>query len=396
MSGITDQIGQILGYGQEAQKTASVLINGRLLTGWTDVTVRCAVDLMPWVADLGMTEYQPAKSASESSQSWLGDLNNPAGVPLVNEGDVAEVRIGTDLLITGYVVTVIEAVSPERHEFRLQIASKSMDLVDCSAEFSTYQMNSTNALALAKRVAKFAGIDVVQINGAGNVDLQQFSVILTETAYEIIERVARLAGVLFYDLPDGNVAFAAVGSQRMASGLIYGENVEQMTTVRSTAGRFSSITAVLQTTALLFSEPGDQDYVGQMDAVSSGAVAEDPGIARDRPLLIPAELGDDKVYTVTTKRVQWEVARRYGRANTVTLTCDSWRDTAGNLWAVNRRAPVRLKDGRELDLVIAEIVFRQGEDGTRADLVLMPPEGLMPEPLLLPALSNEGIQAINS
>lgn len=395
MSGIIDQIEQILGYGEDAQKTASVLINGRLLTGWTDVTVRCGVDLMPWVADLGMTEYQPAKSASESNENWLGDLNNPAGVPLVNEGDGAEVRIGTDLLITGYVVTVVEAVSPERHEFRLQIASKSMDLVDCSAEFSTYQMNSTNALALAKRVAKFAEIDVIQINGAGNVDLQQFSVILTETAYEIIERVARLAGVLFYDLPDGNVAFAAVGSQRMASGLIYGENVEQMTTVRSTAGRFSSITAVLMTPALLFSEPGDADYVGQMDAVTSGAVAEDPGIVRTRPLLIPAELGDQD-YAVTTKRVHWEVARRYGRANTVTVTCDSWRDTSGNLWAVNHMAPVRLKSGQEMDLVIAEIVFRQGEDGTRADLVLMPPEGLMPEPLLLPALSNEGIQAINS
>ncbi|MBN3866457.1 phage baseplate assembly protein [Gluconobacter kondonii] len=379
MSGIIDQIGQILGYGQDAQKTASVLINGALITGWTDVTVRCGVDLMPWVADLGMTSYQPDVGTDMT----------------INEGDAVQLWIGTDQLITGYVVTVVEAVSDGRHALRLQIASKSMDLVDCSAEFSTYQMNSTNAVALAKRVAQFADINVSQINGAGNVDLQLFSVILTETAYEIIERVARLAGVLFYDLPDGNVAFAAVGSQRMASGLIYGENVEQMTSVRSTAGRFSSITAVLMTTALLFNKPGDADYVGQMDAVTSGAVAEDPGIVRTRPLLIPAELGDQD-YAVTTKRVQWEVARRYGRANTVTVTCDSWRDTSGNLWAVNHMAPVRLKSGRELDLVIAEVVFRQGEDGTRADLVMVPPEGLMPEPLLLPALSNEGIQAINS
>ncbi|MCP1213405.1 hypothetical protein [Acetobacter okinawensis] len=48
-----------------------------------------------------------------------------------------------------------------------------------------------------QQVCQQAGIQVRSIGGAGDTNIQQFSVILTETAYEVIERATRLAGACF-------------------------------------------------------------------------------------------------------------------------------------------------------------------------------------------------------
>ncbi|NHN83671.1 phage tail protein [Acetobacter musti] len=379
MSGILAQISALLGYANPTEPQVFAVIGSQLVTGWTGATIRVGVEIMPWTADLSVTLWQPEDGTTLT----------------INEGDSAQVYVGTQLLITGYVVMAVETFSANSHDVRIQIASKSMDLVDCAAEFSTYQMNSTNALAIAQRVAQFAGIQIIPVDGAGNTDIQQFSVILTETAYEVIERLARLAGVLFYDRPDGNVTMSVVGSKRANGGFLFGHNIERMTSVRSMAGRYSKITAIIQNTAMLFAEPGDSNYVSQMDAISGKATATDPGITRTRNLLIPIELGDAN-YQVAQQRVQWEVNRRWGRSRPVTLTCDSWFDDDSVLWAPNTIASVTGKNGASVDQVIGEITFHKGSDGTRADIVLMPPDAYQPEPILLPAQSSEAVQAINS
>ncbi|GAN90960.1 bacteriophage tail protein [Gluconobacter frateurii M-2] len=379
MSNLLGQIESLLGYGASSSQAVVVRIDGMLITGWEEIEVRCGVELMPWAAELALTSYQPAAGQSIT----------------INPGDVAEIYIGTDLLMTGYVLSVVESEGPQNHELRVQITAKSIDLLECSAEFSTYQMNSTNALAIAAKVSSFAGISVKSINGAGNVDVQQFSAILTETAYEIIERVCRLACVLFYDQPDGSIALSGVGADRMSSGFTVGDNVEAWTRVRSNAGRFSTVTAILASTAMLFSEPTEENYVTEMQAISSGAQASDPEIERARPLLVPVEIGDQDL-VVAKQRVQWEVNRRYGRANTVSLTCDSWRDKKGNLFRPNKIASFTDNKGVSADYLIGEIVYRQSPAGTRADVMLAPAAAYQPEPILNPLLNNEAIVASNS
>ncbi|GCE81847.1 hypothetical protein MSKU3_3322 [Komagataeibacter oboediens] len=95
--------------------------------------------------------------------------------------------------------------------------------------------------------------------------------------------------------------------------------------------------------------------------------------------------------------MQWEVNRRIGRAYPVTLTTDSWRDAAGQLWLPNTLAPVTARDGTASDLLIGELTLRQTvEDGTHADVVLMPPAAFSPEPMLNPVLADKFIQAMNS
>lgn len=369
---IVSQIASLLGYSGKTAEQSVIRIGGQLITGWEEEEIRVGIELMPWAAELALTSYQPGTGSKVT----------------INPGDEAELYIGTDLLLTGYVLSVVEDSGPSTHGLRVQITSKSIDLTDCSAEFSTYQMNSTNALAIAQKVSSFAGINVTSINGAGNIDVQQFSAILTETAYEIIERVCRLACVLFYDQPDGSIALSGVGTDRMSSGFVVGKNVEAWTRVRSNIGRYSTVTAITASTVMLFTEPTESNYIAEMQAISSGVVAKDDTITRTRPLLVPVELGDQD-YIVAKQRVQWEVNRRYARGNTVTLTCDGWRDTGGNLWRVNKIASFTDASGVSADYLIGEITYRRSRSGTRADVVLAPAAAFQPEPILNPLLNNE-------
>jgi prophage tail gpP-like protein len=92
--------------------------------------------------------------------------------------------------------------------------------------------------------------------------------------------------------------------------------------------------------------------------------------------------------------VQWEVARRYGRSQVVEITSDSWRDSNGHLWQPNTLCRVsRPQTGFKKELLIAEIEFVQGESGTHANLVLMPPQAFKPQPLVLPLAQSEGVAA---
>ncbi|GBQ32300.1 phage tail protein [Gluconacetobacter azotocaptans] len=387
MSGLLSSIGDVLGYGNQPSDAVSIVVGGVKITGWTEVQIRCGVEIMPWSADLIATEWQPDSQTAVT----------------INEGDVCQILIGNDPVITGYVITVDREITPDSHTVHVAVASKSIDLVESAAEIATYQLNSMNALAIIQKLAATAGISVYPVNGAGNVDIQIFSIILSETAYEAIERVCRLANCLFYDRPDGNITLAPVGTTIVPSAFAQGRNVEAARVRASQAGRFASIQAIIQTPLVLTQSPTSSDYVSEFTAKTKpvNAIAYDQGVTNTRPwrkMLLPIEAGDDANYDYAKRRVQWESNRRYGRSQVIELTCDSWRDGQGNLWAPNTVAQVSLKalkrDG--IERLIVELVFRRDEGGTHCDVTLMPPEAMTPEPILLPVQQNEGMRAITS
>lgn len=381
MTALSD-VSDFVGWSGEDQDEVSIHVAGMTISGWQNVSIRIGLEVMPSTAHLAFTEYQP------DGQYMLS----------VNPGMRCQISIGKDLVITGYVSVVETNTDAAGNLMFMEIDSLSIDLIECSAEFATYQMSSTNALAICQQVSRPRGVTVTSTQGAGNTDIQQFSVILSETAYEVMERVCRLAGCIFYDQPDGSVLLSPVGATQASGGFTEGENIEQISTRRSMRGRFSEVRAVIQNPVVLFTPPDGDDYVSQMDAVSApvNAVATDPGVTRSRPLLIPVELGDAD-YAVAKQRVQWEVARRYGRSQVIDLICDSWRDKSGKLWTKNTLVPVKRKSWAAAEMwLIAEVEFSRGEDGSRAHVTLMPPEAFKPEPILLPMQSNEAVAAANS
>lgn len=379
---IASDISDFMGWNGEDQDEVSVYVAGMTISGWQNVSIRMGLEVMPSTARIAFTEYQPDGGYTLS----------------VDPGMRCKVLIGTDLVITGYVSVVETDTDSNGNLMEIEIDSLSIDLVECSAEFATYQMSSTNALAICQQVSRPRGVTVTSTQGAGNTDIQQFSVILSETAYEVMERVCRLAGCIFYDQPDGTVLLSPVGATQASGSLEEGKNIEHISTRRSLRGRFSEVRAIIQNPVVLFTPPDSDDYVSQMQAVSDpvNAVATDPGVTRSRPLLIPVELGDAD-YAVAKQRVQWEVARRYGRSQVIDVVCDSWRDGSGKLWTPNTLVRIKRKSWQIGQIwLIAEVEFVRGEDGSRAQITLMPPEAFKPEPLLLPMQSNEAVAAASS
>lgn len=349
--------------------TLSLVVGGQIVTGWESIRVTRSCERVPADFDIRLTERYPG-----------------AADVVIKPGDPCQVKIGDDLVITGYVDRYMASFSSRSHEVRVCGRSKSEDLVDCSIDLPNEhnQLHETSLLGLAQKVAAPYNVTVSSITG-DNIPISnpngspvQFNFALTETPYEIIERVARYAGVLVYDSPDGSLLLAKVGQTRMASGFAQGVNVQVASVSFSMDERYQVYEAHL------FAYDDLWQY-GQNNGNNLGTF-RDEGVPRFRLLAV---VSDQSQYgqPLVQKRAQWEMARRRGRSQAVRLTCDSWRDSAGNLWAPNAYAMVNLpalKLTPSDPWIIGEVSFlRDGERGTVADLMLMPSEAFVPEPSVL-------------
>jgi prophage tail gpP-like protein len=223
------------------------------------------------------------------------------------------------------------------------------------------------------------------LQGGGLVPVQ---IILTETPYNVIERVAHYAGVLAYEKTDGSMVLSRVGTDTAASGFTQGLNV-QMAAVSFTQDERYSVYV-----PRLFSLDDLQNGVGGQPKFP---VVKDPGVKRFRPLVVVSEQINDKGLLVEQMAV-WEMNRRVGRSQALQVTVDSWRDAAGKLWEINTFASINIPALKLVDKkwVIATVSYvRDLDRGTVADLVLMPKEAFSVEPTTLVPYDWQVSQALH-
>lgn len=347
-----------------ASDDLTLKIGSRSLSGWLGVRVTRGIERCPADFEVTMTELFPGQ----------------AKALVVQPQDACTVLLGTNPVITGYVDRFIPVIEPGVHTITVSGRSKSQDLVDCCAEWPNGQIVGSSALEIATKLAAPYGITI-----KGEVDtgapIPQFNLTLGETAYAIIERIARYRGLLVYDLPDGTVTLTRAGAGMMKSGARESTektpgNVQMAKFTASADQRFSTYDAFLQSMDTL----GDLGEGGNLLAT-----VKDPGMRRHRQRDIIAEAGGGGV-DVANQRALWEMARRAGRSYRVDLTLDSWRDSAGTLWTPNNKIPLELpslKLPARTDWTIGEVTFKKDAYGTHADLIVMPRGAFLPEPILL-------------
>lgn len=352
-----------------ADNTLTLIIDGKAFGGWQRIRVTRSLDRVPSDFDIQLTERYPGQ----------------ADAVLVQPGQACIVKLGADTVLTGYIDRYAAGLSARGHQIRITGRSKCEDLVDCSVSpsaLSGMTMTTSSLQLLAQELADPYGITAKSLTG-GSVPVVApgggpltFSAILTESAYEIIERVSRYAGVLAYDDIDGNLLLANVGTSTMASGFQQGRNVESASVSYAMDQRYSEYLPALMSTNLY----GSQGIGGV-----TYAPAFDRGVPRFRQLIVVSEqfaISQDFVQ----RRIQWEAARRFGRSQAVRLVCDSWRDQAGTLWAPNAFAPISLptlKLAPKDPWIIGEVSYLRDENGTHAELLLMPKEAFQPQPDIL-------------
>lgn len=352
----------------------SIVVGGQTISGWENVSICRGIERMPASFDIALTERYP-------TQDGLVDIQ---------PGHPIQVKIGNDKILTGYVDHYAASCSANSHEVQISGRSMSEDLVDCSAKFSTFQINNTTLMGLANTLCQPFEIAVMTPDGDSAV-MPQFSVILTETPYEILERVCRWANFLLYDDVSGAIIIAKLGDKTMASGFAEGANVQEATVQFSTSERFTEIDPVYLSTAFLQMAPSASGapalpYIPGAAATDSTFPARASGTPRYRPLIVVSEQSQASP-DLAKLRARWEMTRRWGRSQAVTLICDSWRDSSGTLWAPNALAPIDLPSLKlpSRTWLISDVAFLRNERGTTAQVTLMPKEAFIPAPdVLLP------------
>lgn len=341
-----------------------LLVNGRSYSGWFEQRVSCGVERMPRDFEVTATDRSPLTPSSIT----------------VEPGAEMRILLGDDPVITGYVDRVRPKISSGEHTLVISGRGCGQDLVDCSAILPGMAIGGSELQAdgiIRPLAAKF-GIDVtvqgdISLKGA----VPQFNINLGETPWDIIDRVTRWAGILCYEGADGNLVLSRVGQNAMASGVVEGVNLQDADATFSIDGRFSDYFAFVQSVDQ-FSQIGTQGDVGHV---------QDMTVPRYRPRAIISEQTQNG-QPIAMQRLNWEKARRIGQSQAVEVIVDSWRDSAGTLWTPNYRLPVHIPSLKIVNqtLVIGDVEFSRGEDGTHAHMILMPPEAYEPEPNVLQAI----------
>lgn len=321
---------------------------------------------MPSDFDIEMTDLFPGDATLLSAQP----------------GDSCVVMLDKEPVITGYVDAWMPTLRKDAHSIRVRGRSKSADLVDCSAEWQSGQISGTSALDVAQKLAKPYGITVSSDVSPGPT-IPQFNMIIGDSGFDIVERVCRYSGLIFYDKADGSIVLSQAGKTKAASGFTQGANIELATYALDSSQEFSEYDVFGLSMAIL------SDAGVQFNLV---ATSKDPNVKRHRLKYSVCESGGAGL-DIAQKRADWEAARRLGRSRKLTVTTDGWRDQAGTLWTPNTIVTVDIPTFKlsKVSLCVSEVSFRRDGTGTHADLVLMPPSAFLPQPVILQPVLRDAV-----
>ena len=349
----------------------TIQVGSNRFVGWQNVSITRSCESMPnnW-------------SLTASAEFLQG-----AALAGTRPGQPCLIYIGSDLVITGKIDRRSIPIDARNHQVTLSGRGITRNLVDCSADLLNDpgirggQINGANALDVATKLCKAYGITARSAVSDLGIAIPSFQVPLGETPYQIIESVARFAGYLVYEDVFGRLVLDRIGTSQHASGFTLPGNVEAINGERSVDGRFSTYVVV---------------YSGVDQTADLGGLANRRATILDDTLgeyrlriivseqIAPTPAGQQTIDNdaIAKQRANWEKARRIGRSQGASITCDSWRDSQGTLWTPNWLATI---DAPAADIsnatwIIGSLSFRKDMSGTHTDLILMPPDAFRPEP----------------
>lgn len=350
--------------------TVTLKVNGQTIGGWEDVRITRGLERSSSDFQIKMSERYPGEFAMEEVT--------------VKPGDYCVVMIGGDPAVTGYVDQIKPAISANEHSTTVIGRGKCADLADTSAEWPGGQIVTATVLAMAQKLAApytaNGGIQVTADAPEVGLPIPVHIVNFGETPYDIIENTCRYRALLAYELPNGNLHLSRAGTARAASCFKLGVNVQSAALDLRADQRYSTYTAQ-SVSVNVFADEGNGGYLS--------ATVTDPGVTRHRLKYIISEQGFSSQDALQA-RALWEMNRRIGRSQKVTLTTDGWRDSAGALYAINTLAHLDMSELKVsgADWLICEVSYRMdATSGMTADLVLMPQSAFL---VALPTVTKFG------
>ncbi|KJS28554.1 MAG: hypothetical protein VR64_23960 [Desulfatitalea sp. BRH_c12] len=334
-------------------------VNDAVYGGWQEVLIRRGIEQVAGTFELTVTNRW-------AGQSRMWPIRHGEQCTLTADGAV---------LIKGYVDDVLPMFDANQHAVTVVGRDKTGDLVDCSAIVQSGEWRNRTLLQVAQDIARPFDISVRAETAVGpafkSAALQE-----GETAFEALERAARMRGVLLLSDAHGDLVIARAGAQRIKTALVQGDNVKGGRGTFSMRNRYRDYICKGQNVGFDTSTP-------EHNAGPQGKAA-DAGVTRYRPLVIIAEdIGDTQGLK---ERAVWEAAVRMGRSARPVLTVQGWQHADG-LWLPNFIVPVRCPYlYLDQDMLIVSVTYTINERGTQAEIELCRPEAFK----LLPVPEKEG------
>lgn len=327
----------------------TISVNGQNYGGFTSVSISAGI------------QQQCRSFQLDTTYFWPGQIQT---IP-VKFGDKVEIRIGGDLVITGWIDAT--PIRYDANSITRSVAGRSLteDLVDCSAEVKQWRSQPT--IEIVKALASTYGISVVS-EVATSSQISDHSVDPGETVFESIDRLLQLSRLLSTDNERGQLVIAEPGSGgRAIDALVLGENILSASMAQDFSGLFSEYRCL-----------GQQAGSDEIDAEHAAAVQgsqTDARVKRKRVLIIQqsGQLTPD----LAKERATWESANRASKALAVDYVIQGWRQSNGNLWKPNQL--VQIKDsvlGLQREMLITQINYELSPSGLLSRIRVMPKDGL--------------------
>lgn len=338
----------------DAQNICTLLVDGKEYGGWTRLEVQRGIEQIAGGFVLQLTQRYPGVDAPMQ----------------LREGLSCVVKLGDDVVITGYIDDYETDDTATSSSVRLQGRDRTGDLVDCSAIYKTGQWRGVKLEQIVADIAKPFGIAVVVAPGTDTGEVfKRYALEEGEKAFDAIDRACRLRAVLVTSTPDGNLLITSASSAASGVALIEGVNMTKFNSKHSWKERHSEVLLKGQV-------PGDDQENGAA-AAHLKAATTDAEINRYRPLVVVAEHGTST--KSMTDRAGWEVKVRMGRGKRGGCTVVGWRTgkdgQEGPLWQPNTLVQVtssRMNIDREL--LIVGVTYQLTEQGRMCDLTFARPE----------------------
>ena len=330
-------------------------VQGMDYAGWTRVRIGAGIERQARDFDISVSWQWP-----------------DVGVQFpIKQGAHAQLWIGRDLVMTGWVFATPISHNPDQITRSIQGRSLTADMVDCSAVNQPGQWRRQSVQQIAQALAKPFGLQVVS-QVAETQALADHSIEPGETAFASLDRLLTLSRLLSTDDPQGRVLIVEPGSAgRAVDALVVGENVLDGSASLDFSQIMSQYRVVGQKSGT------DESFAEETNEVAASVT--DPRSTRYRPLLIQQQ--GQLTKELALARVNWERGSRMGKALAVTYRVQGWRQSNGALWVPN--LIVRVVDpiiGFERDMLITEVEYSLDANGTVATLQVAPPEAVLPEP----------------
>lgn len=198
----------------DPREVAELRVNGMTFRDWESVMVRVSDDGQPPYARFRASEREATILPKRTYQLQI------------RPGDTCEVRLAGNLAFKGIIHTRNAAYSGHHHAVEFIAMGMTLVLREASAVVDDQEFREKNLKQITERVLqkfkiKLRTEGVIPEEVFKRVHIQPF-----ETAYEFLERLTRMRGVLFTTNAEGDVVYVGPGAKADTTDLLKeGENI---------------------------------------------------------------------------------------------------------------------------------------------------------------------------